>query len=66
MNALCSAYKEAGLEPKKLLSERMGAWLMSVKADNEEEVKMIMEKIKMNVDVVNVQINHKKIEKRTN
>lgn len=64
INALCMAHTDVSLKSKKVLSARMGTWLVSVMSSNEEMTEEIMKKLKSDMDIIKVQLNHSKVEER--
>lgn len=64
INAICMAHTDVSLKSKKVLSARMGTWLVSVMSANEEMTAGIMKKLKLDMDIVNVQLNHKNVDNR--
>jgi len=66
ISALCMAHRDVGLKSRKVLSARMGTWLVTVMSSNEEMTEEIMGRLKKDMDVVNVQLNHKNVELRDN
>ena len=64
INAICLAHTGVSLKSKKVLSARMSTWLVSVMSSNDEMTEEIIKKLKMDMDIVNVQLNHKNVEIR--
>jgi hypothetical protein len=64
ISAVCLAHNDVGLKSKKVLSARMGTWLVSVMSSNDEMTEGIIKNLKKDMDIVNVQLNHKEVEIR--
>jgi len=64
ISAVCQAHTGVGMQSKKVLSARMGTWLVTVMSSNDEMTEEIMKKLKSDMDIVNVQLNHKGVEQR--
>ena len=64
INLICQSHTEVGLRSIKVLSARMGTWLVSVLSSSDEMTEEIMKTLKMDVDIVNIQLNHKNVEQR--
>ena len=64
ISAVCLAHTDVGLKSKKVLSARMSTWLVTVMSSSDERTEEIMKKLKMDMDIVNVQLNHKGVEQR--
>jgi|AP95_1055475.scaffolds.fasta_scaffold249384_1 hypothetical protein len=64
ISALCMGHSDVGLKSKKVLSARMGTWLVTVMSSNPEMTEEIIKNLKKDMDIVNVQLNHKEVEIR--
>ena len=64
ITAVCQAHIDVELKSIKVLSARMRTWLVTVKSTGEEMTKEIIVKLKTDMDIVNVQLNHKNVEQR--
>jgi len=64
ISAVCLAHTDVELKSKKVLSPRMRTWLVTVMSSGEEMTKEIITKLKLDMDIVNVQLNHGGVEQR--
>ena len=64
INAVCMAHKDVSLMSKKVLSARMGTWLVTVMSSSDEMTEGIIKKLKLDMDITNAQLNHGDVEKR--
>ena len=64
ISTVCQAHTDISLKSIKVLSSRMGTWLVTIMSANEETTEGIIKKLKSDIDIINVQLNHKEVEQR--
>ena len=62
ISTVCQAHTDVSLMQKKVISTRMGTWLVTIMSSGEEMTEAIMKKLKSDMDIITVRLNQKEVE----